>query len=160
MRWALIPGYDGAYRVSDTGIVQSCHIKGKKKTRGSWWPMTLGLAREGYPLVYLWKGGRVRKLVHQLVAHAFVPHIDGKPDVNHLDGVKTNNYWRNLEWSTRAGNMLHAWRTGLCKPHKLTEEKVRSILSYPANDTETGKVFGVSQVWVTKIRARKAWKHV
>jgi len=112
--------------------------------------------------VYLWsrKAGRVRRLVHQLVAEAFIPKVAGKDCVNHLNGVVSDNRVENLEWCTRQENMQHAWRTGLCKPQKLTPDLVREILSCGGLDTEVAKRFGVSQVLVTKIRARKIWKSV
>jgi hypothetical protein len=58
--------------------------------------------------------------VHRLVAHAFCPrpeHLKDVPydelDVNHIDGVPTNNHYTNLEWCTRAENIKHAYKIGL-----------------------------------------------
>ena len=166
--WAEIPGFDGLYRVSKNGIVQSCHKKGSGQgERAEWWNLSRPLDRSGYELVYLWDKNakigkqRVRRLVHQLVAESFLPaRPKGRDCVNHIDGNKQNNNFRNLEWRSRAGNMRHAWKTGLCKPHKLTEKDVREILHCGGTDTETAVRFGVSQVMITRIRARKAWTHV
>jgi len=159
---SVLPGYEGRYRVSDIGVVQSCCSKSGPRRIVEWWDMALGKDTNGYPLVYLWsrKAGRVRRLVHQLVAEAFIPKVAGKDCVNHLNGVVSDNRVENLEWCTRQENMQHAWRTGLCKPQKLTPDLVREILSCGGLDTEVAKRFGVSQVLVTKIRARKIWKSV
>jgi hypothetical protein len=118
----------------------------------------------GYAVVYLWDSERKRpdrRMLHQLVAENYIgQRPDGCDATNHLDGNKLNNHFSNLEWCSRSDNMRHAWRTGLCRPHKLTEAKVREILTCGGLDTPTAARFGVSQVTVTRIRAGKAWRHV
>ena len=64
---------------------------------------------KGYVLVRLWNNNKsVSKLVHRLVAETFIPKIEGKCEVNHIDGDKTNNNVDNLEWCTRQENNIHA----------------------------------------------------
>lgn len=55
---------------------------------------------------------RRQKLVHRLVAEAFVPRIEGKNIVNHKDGNKMNNHYTNLEWCTQAENIAHSIANG------------------------------------------------
>lgn len=63
---------------------------------------------KGYKRVLIRDNGRMRTVfVHRLVALAFVPNPDNKPQVNHKDGNKTNNRPENLEWVTLAENMGH-----------------------------------------------------
>ena len=70
----------------------------------------------GYKMVYFNEPGLekpVRALRHRVVALAFVPNIENKPEINHKDGIKENCSASNLEWVTRSENIQHAFDTGL-----------------------------------------------
>jgi hypothetical protein len=71
---------------------------------------------KGYPTVGLSTAEkkRVHRAVHRLVALAWLPPpAEGKKDVNHLDGNKTNYHASNLEWCSHADNIAHAYASGL-----------------------------------------------
>lgn len=70
--------------------------------------------------------GRHRYSVHRLVATAFIPNPDNKPQVNHLDGNKFNNHVSNLEWATPSENIQHSLRLGL---KRSGENNYLSVLS-------------------------------
>ena len=121
-----------------------------------------------------WKtviGGKIVK-VHRAVAAAFHANPMCLPEVNHLDGKKKNNAPSNLEWSTHADNMRHAWRTGLISSQpgsknpaaKLTEEKVNQIRSRYTpgliRQADLAKEYGVSQRTISLILRRENWAHV
>ena len=74
--------------------------------------------KDGYLGVQLYNHGEAQhKRIHRLVAEAFIPNPDNKPDINHKDGNKHNNSVDNLEWVNKSENMRHAYQTGLVKPH-------------------------------------------
>lgn len=87
-----------------------------KNSRGH--EKALQLDHKGYYKVDLYNNGDCStKRVHRLVAEAFIPNPDNKPDINHIDGNKRNNSADNLEWVTKSENIQHAFRTGLNKYH-------------------------------------------
>lgn len=135
LRWKFIPGFDGLYRVSDTGRVQSCHRRGSRsQERAAWRDMKLQRHAHGYVVLGLGRRGKKRHYyLHRLVAEAFVPNPRGLKATNHIDCDKTNNRWTNLEWCTYAENTQHAMRMGLIisgsrhQHSKLTAGQVREI---------------------------------
>jgi hypothetical protein len=118
--WWWINGYEDMYQVSNFGRVRSvdrfvyCEVSPKKLQHICGKILKQGFNHKGYPIVYLSKDGKQKTItVHRLVALAFVDNALNLPQVNHKDGVKTNNYANNLEWCTNAYNQKHAYDIGL-----------------------------------------------
>ena len=73
----------------------------------------------GYPIIRLSKNSKLStKLVHRLVAEAFIPNPNNYPVINHIDCKKTNNNVNNLEWCTQKHNVRESFKNGLQKAPK------------------------------------------
>lgn len=110
--WKSIKGYEGIYEVSNLGNVRNIKPRYKHiNPNGLLKPVKLNT---GYLGVSLINKDKVRKehRIHRLVAEAFIPNIDNKPQVNHIDNNRANNSVENLEWVTYKENLVHAQKQG------------------------------------------------
>lgn len=121
----------------------------------------------GYLVVGITRKGELKgRKVHRLVAQAFVPNPQNKPEINHKDGDKKNNLPSNLEWVTQWENQVHATQTGL-RPtgnqRKLDPKKVALIWKrlYAGEVQRTiAEDCGVSQATIALIKRGRIWKGV
>ena len=103
--WKDISGYEGIYKVSNTGFVKR-NGKVLKSIPN----------KNGYMVVHLYRNGKSKTYaVHRLVAEAFCFKPNGCNVVNHLDSDRSNNSACNLEFTTARGNMQHAAKQGRMK---------------------------------------------
>lgn len=111
-RWKAVVGFP-SYAVSTLGQVLSY-----QRSRVTLLSPKIGKQGKGYFDVGIRKADGTRKYlrISRMVAEAFVPNPENKPQVNHKDGNKLNNIWTNLEWATGKENVQHAHDTGLCSP--------------------------------------------
>lgn len=117
--WKDVVGYEGIYEVSNYGRVRTHKDKTTHSVRHGTRKWKQRILKEKSPegrdvRVTLWKNKKPKDfLVHRLVAFAFIPQIDGKNCINHIDGNPKNNHVENLEWCTYQENTNHAFETGL-----------------------------------------------
>ena len=157
--WKDIKGYEGLYQISNEGRVRS--LIGKEK-------ILKPLNTIGYFFVRLSKDKIIKNYyIHRLIATHFLDNPDNKPQVNHINGIKTDNRLSNLEWNTRSENMKHADDTGLRNikgsnhgQSKLTDQQVLKIRSSNLKGKELSKIHGVSQSTISLIKNRKKWCHI
>lgn len=153
------------YRVTSGGDIYN--IKTGRKLK-PW------IDKQGYYTIRL--AGSKNLYVHRIVAQLFIPNPENKKEVNHKDGIKTNNSISNLEWLTRNQNIQHAYDIGIMHGPlghknkigtlhhnvKLTEAQVLEIRKIGKNKTlkELSEVYKVSFKTISKILNRKRWKHI
>lgn len=134
MEWRAVVGFEGSYEVSSFGDVRSVARTVKRDgPRGdlsvSEHVLRAQVTPKGYLRIQLGRGGQsANRLVHRLVAEAFLANPESKPEVNHRDGRKANNRLENLEWVTSSENQVHAYDTGL------RESNVKYVIYCPELD--------------------------
>lgn len=116
------------------------------------------------------KNKPVVKLLHRLVAEAFLGKCPRNKNVNHRDGNKSNNCLVNLEYTTCSQNVQHAYDTNLRTgplgivngSSKLCPAQVKQIRRLKGLKTqrEIGKMFGISCAQICYILQGKFWKNV
>jgi hypothetical protein len=177
--WKDIKNFEGCYQVSNFGNIRRLDTlipfkgtlsikKGKvlKTTKNS----------KGYlTIVLCWKSYRKTYSVHRLVALTFLPNVNNKPQINHIDGNPLNNKVDNLEWCTFSENQRHAYDTGLkgknensgmAKLTNLQVIEIKKILKIKP-DTSLNKfykqiadMFNVSRTTIKWIDQGKTWANI
>jgi hypothetical protein len=153
IEWRPIRGYEGHYEVSNDGQVKSV-ARDCKEARWGKQLLSEKILKPGfnmgYPRVALCKGGKIKNVsVHRLVADAFVHgKTEVKCQVNHINGIKHDNRYTNLEWVSPKENTIHAVRLGLKIGPTISDDGKRRIsesklglkhhLSRPLIDLNTG----------------------
>ena len=133
VEWRPVVGFEGSYEVSNTGLVRS--LKGRK---GPTYVMKLQPDKVGYLLVHL-RGGKTSKklyLVHRLVATAFIPNPEGKPQIDHINAIKSDNRVENLRWVTPRENKANIHTVAKEHAYWASQEykdKQRAIYGRPGN---------------------------
>lgn len=173
-RWSPVQIASGSfselYEVSDLGKVKTTSTRRGTRTQR----VLLGTKTAlGYVAIKLSRNGVTKAYpLHRIVLSAFVPQPNkDRNEVNHKNGIKTDNRLENLEWVTRSENMTHAFATDLAVPkrgeqhanRKLSEVDVldiRRLLDDGVSQKALCQQFNVSKFAIYAIQHRITWKHI
>ena len=163
-KWRDVIGYEGLYKISNEGEVYSLVSKKILKSFPHY--------EKGYIRHCLYKNKSKKTLsTHRLVAFAFIPNLENKPEVNHINGIKSDNRVENLEWVTASENCIHSFKIGLNTPKvgennnksKLTKEDVSKVYSLNRDGMSTkdiSNMYNVCRTTIDRILSGKRWNHV
>ena len=129
----------GNYLVYQDGRVYSLNrnifLKPAYDERGY---LRIGLSNNGVSKTYK---------LHRLIAEMFIPKVEGKTQVNHINGIKNDNRVENLEWCTRSENSIHAVKTGLMQSNHLKKYVLDTQNGvFYESATELAKVLGMNRI--------------
>lgn len=114
------------------------------------------------------QGKRKNVYIHRIVALAYLPRVEGKDNVNHIDGDKLNNKYTNLEWVNDSENQKHAWSNGLqpsqdgevnpnAKLSNIQRQWTHKLARYGYKQYQLAEIFNASQTTISKILKNKIW---
>lgn len=129
----------GNYLVYQDGRVYSInrniYLKTCKDNKGY---LRIGLSNNGVSKTYK---------LHRLIAEMFIPKVEGKTQVNHINGIKDDNRLQNLEWCTKSENSIHAVKTGLMQSNHLKKYVLDTNTGvFYESATELAKVLGMNRI--------------
>jgi len=174
-----IKPFNKYYKISNKGDIKSldryCYHPSNKVNhfyKGK--PLKSKIDKYGYKTISLHANGISKHFcISRLVALAFIPNPKNKPQINHKNGVKTDNKVINLEWATPSENMKHAYRClGRTSPFKKGEKhinakltnkqvlQIRKLHKQGLKQQVIADRFNIRQDHVSRIVNKIDWHHV
>jgi hypothetical protein len=174
--WKDIPKFNNEYQISNFGKIRSKHAviirsNGTTHTRVSK-ILKPAKSKDGYYKGAVCVDKKMRTYcIHRLVAEAFCFKSYETQEVNHINGVKTDNRAENLEWCNRSENILHALRLGLLIPRKgsqkteskmdeATAKKLKEMIANGIKRSLVCEQLGITVHMYKDVQRGKTWMHV
>jgi len=162
--WKPIPDFE-EYQASNTGRIKITANSATRKER----MLKPLIQNRGYYRVALWKDNKAKFMsVHRVIAKLFIPNLENKAQVNHIDGDKSNNHFANLEWCTARENMDHAVinrisacgeRNGKAKLKANDIPLIRERLNNREPVKDIANTYSVSIHTIYDIKYNKTWQN-
>lgn len=176
--WRDVVGfYADRYEISSKGNLRTKPYLKKTRNMGgpiAYWTKSIVIKpanAEGYWQVVLSKDKKRKTIkLHILVAQAFIPNPDNKPQVNHKDSLRSNNCVENLEWATAQENVQHSYDSGSnsnagdLHPRRVMSEAIvremRNLKALGKKIADIARHYGLKYHTVQKAISGKNWGHV
>lgn len=168
-KWKPIPEYEGRYEVSDAGRVRS--ISGGRWGVSSPCILKNSIGNHGYPVVNIRKGTETKpipRLVHRLVALAFLGECPEGQQVRHRNGDRSLPSLSNIEYGTQSDNEEDKKRHGTARTSEcflatLDREKVgaiRRLIALDYRPSALSETFRVSRQTICDISKGRSWRGI
>jgi len=173
--WKPILGYEDYYEISNLGRVAALSREVKMPNGGfrrtDDFEISQSYDKDGYMKCRLTLNGKRKDFrVHRLVCIAFLENPENKKQVNHINGIKSDNKLSNLEWCTIEENMSHTFKMGLKTQKgiknnmsKLTDSdiiNIRNLIREGLTNIKISKLYNVTPSNISCIRTGRTWSHI
>lgn len=175
-KWIDIDEWVGYYQISNFGNVRSIDREIFNKGNGSICKqkgklLKPNITKFGYAYVGFFKSGekKIKSVyIHKLVAKHFCDGYKVGLEVNHIDGIRNNNHYKNLEWVTRSENIRDSYKRNgsrygeLGSNSKLNNKDIgviASLYDFGVSQHIIAEAFGVSQATISNLIKNKTYKN-